>query len=136
METCPDLPGRGLGSKHMVQILSYTRRPTTHTHTHIQHDVTARQQQQQQLTESERTESVEDVGDEDKLAGVELDHRCVGQKFGALERTSQVSVFDPKEEGGVCVCVATWMTIFRALTFWSEDQASFRDWLSSSMRLA
>lgn len=28
----------------------------------------------------------------------------------------------------------TWMTIFRALTFWSEPQASFRDWLSSSMR--
>lgn len=28
----------------------------------------------------------------------------------------------------------TWMTIFRAFTFWSEAQASFSDWLSSSMR--
>lgn len=32
-----------------------------------------------------RTESVEDVSDENKLAGVELDHRGVGQELSALE---------------------------------------------------
>lgn len=40
------------------------------------------------------TECVEDVGDEDKLAGVELDHGRVGQELGALENSVRVSVVD------------------------------------------
>lgn len=38
-----------------------------------------------------RTKCVEDVGDENKLAGVELDHGRVGQELGALQRRSQSS---------------------------------------------
>lgn len=71
------LPGRGAGSEHMDQILSYTRRPgatravlsklytkyTTHKHNIVRF--------------CSFTERVEDVGDEDELAGVEQDHRCV-----------------------------------------------------------
>lgn len=40
-----------------------------------------------------RTESVEDIGDENKLAGVELDHRGVGQKLRALEHRSMFFFF-------------------------------------------
>lgn len=44
------------------------------------------------------TKRVKDICDENKLAGVELDHRGVGQKLGALERgrkkKQQIFVFE------------------------------------------
>lgn len=86
------------------------------------------------------TECVEDISDENKLAGVELDHRGVRQELCTLEHRSQISIEDKVGYWrGVSVshyCWTTWMTIFRALTFWSAAQASFRDWFNSSMRLA
>lgn len=83
------IPGRGLGSEHMVQILSYTRRPTSKwdysQETRLVFHWTERNEARL------RTESVKDVSDEHKLAGVELDHRCVGQELSALEHRLQIS---------------------------------------------
>lgn len=38
------------------------------------------------------TKCVEDISDENKLAGVELDHRGVRQELGALKHTSELNV--------------------------------------------
>lgn len=81
----------------MDQILSYTRRPgatrgggpeqtsehihrthTQHAHTHAHTHNTARLRS--------FTESVQDVGDEDELAGVEQDDGRVRKQLGALRR--------------------------------------------------
>lgn len=73
----------------MVQILSYTRRPTSKwdysQETRLVFHWTERNEARL------RTESVKDVSDEHKLAGVELDHRCVGQELSALEHRLQIS---------------------------------------------
>lgn len=76
----------------MVQILSYTRRPTDKSRTVFK---THANEFFKSLTEVNktclRTKGVEDICDENKLAGVELDHRGVRQKLRALEHTSYMN---------------------------------------------
>lgn len=81
------VPGRGRGSEHMVQILSYTSRPTDKWD-YSQKTFNVCFYWTERYKDALRTKSVEDISDENKLAGVELDHRGVGQKLRALEHRS------------------------------------------------
>lgn len=78
----------------MVQILSYTSRPTNKqdyiqkTSRYILYD---NRTEVKGASASSRTECVEDISDENKLAGVKLDHWGVRQKLGALKHKSQIN---------------------------------------------
>lgn len=71
----------------MLQILSYTSRPANNkdpshkTCTLFRFNCGKK---------SLLTKCVKDISDENKFAGVELDHRIVGQKLGALQHRSQI----------------------------------------------
>lgn len=76
----------------MVQILSNTSRPVVKSRRPRSGNCLRLNSERSEARL--HTEGVEDVGDEDELAGVELDHGRVGQELGALEHSARVSAVD------------------------------------------
>lgn len=107
-------PGKGLGSEHMVQILSNTSRPVKWSRNRSGNLSCSHLNSEAGL----RTERVEDVGDEDKLAGVELDHGRVGQELGALENIARVGVGDEGRMERIKFCSAALLPGWRSSGLW------------------
>lgn len=110
-------PGKGLGSEHMVQILSNTSRPVSWNGNQLANR-SCFHWNSDRAEACLRTECVEDVGDEDKLAGVELDHGRVGQQLGALENIGQVGIGDDKRVKKEKFCSAALLPGWRSSGLW------------------